>query len=260
MPGELQILTAALKLSIAGRSLEARVEVPAGPARPRQLLPLLQSLTNAVVEIAGDVVAERGQRISCRAGCGACCRQIVPISRAEAYRLTETIEQLPEPRRTVIQQRFAEAGQRLGDAGMLERLREPGSLDADALQPLAMEYFRLGIACPFLEDESCSIHAQRPLACREYLVTSPAENCRQPTAATIERVELPVKVSGALGRVERGGKPGLVPWVPLALAPQWVNSHPEPPPERSGPELMEQIVKDLSDRCGAPRPSNWKDT
>jgi Fe-S-cluster containining protein len=34
--------------------------------------------------------------------------------------------------------------------------------------------------CPFLEDESCSIHPDRPLVCREYLVTSPAELCAGP--------------------------------------------------------------------------------
>ncbi len=44
----------------------------------------------------------------------------------------------------------------------------------------ARRYFHLGIACPFLEDESCSIHADRPISCREYLVTSPAVNCADP--------------------------------------------------------------------------------
>lgn len=246
------IRTAELKMSIAGRSIEAKVEVPEGPARPRQLLPLLQSLTNAVVDIASDVVAEQGKQISCRAGCGACCRQLVPISQAEAYRLTELLGQFPEPRKNIIHERFAHAQQRLADAGMLDKLTEPSDLAEDTLHPLAMEYFRLGIACPFLEQESCSIHLDRPLACREYMVTSPAENCRQPTAATIERVEVPLKISGALARVERGSRQGLVPWVPLALVPQWVSQHPEPPPDRIGPDIMQAIVNEFGGRDTPP--------
>jgi hypothetical protein len=35
-----------------------------------------------------------------------------------------------------------------------------------------VRYFLQGVACPFLEAESCGIHPDRPLACREYLVTS----------------------------------------------------------------------------------------
>ena len=38
---------------------------------------------------------------------------------------------------------------------------------------LGREYFQLGIPCPFLEEESCSIYHDRPITCREYLVTSP---------------------------------------------------------------------------------------
>lgn len=240
--------SATLKMSIAGRSLEAQVQVPEGPARPRQLLPLLQSLTDAIVDISSDLVAQQGKKISCRAGCGACCRQLVPISQAEAYRLADLVEQLPEPRRMEVRRRFADVAQRLGAAGMLQKLCEPNNVPEDALQPIGMDYFRLGIPCPFLEDESCSIHPDRPLACREYLVTSPAEQCQQPSARAIDRVDLPMKVSGALLRLERGRSQGLVPWVPLAIAPQWAHDHPELPPKQTGPELINEVIHQMSGR------------
>jgi hypothetical protein len=79
-------------------------------------------------------------------------------------------------------------------------------------------------------------------------VTSPAEHCRQPSAATVDRVTLPVKVSGALLRVERGGGAELVPWVPLVMAPQWAASHPAGPPSHTGPELTRLIFEELSGR------------
>lgn len=233
--------SASLKMSIAGRPIEIQIDVPMGPTKPRQLMPLLQWLTNEVVDIACDQVAAEGKTISCRAGCGACCRQLVPISQAEAYRIAELVERLPEPRRGEIRRRFEEVHDRLAAAGLLERLTEPATMEEGTLHTTGMDYFRLGLACPFLEDESCSIHPDRPLSCREYLVTSPAEHCRQPTAQTVVKVTLPVKISSALLRLERGEREGVVPWVPLSLAPQWAEQHPEPPPRHSGPELMEEV-------------------
>jgi methyltransferase-like protein/Fe-S-cluster containining protein len=236
--------TAALKMSIAGRPIEAQIEVPEAPTRPRQLLPILQWFTDEVVEAARGRVEQEGKTISCRAGCGACCRQLVPISRAEAYQLAELVERLPETRRSEVRRRFQAAEERLAAAGLLEGLMEPTSLAVDT-RALGLDYFRLGIACPFLENESCSIHSDRPLACREYLVTSPAENCRQPTAETIEMVDLPARVSKALLAVEQGNAKRPT-WVPLSLAPRWAASHAEPPPGRSGPELLGDIFQRLS--------------
>jgi len=233
--------SASLKMSIAGRPIEMEVQVPEGPAKPRQLLPLLQWLTNEVVDVACGQVAGEGKAISCRAGCGACCRQLVPVAPAEAYRLADLVERLPEPRRGEVRRRFHEAERRLAAAGLLERLAEPKSLPEDSLHATGMEYFRLGIPCPFLEDESCSIHPDRPLSCREYLVTSPAEHCRRPTANTVEKVTLPIKISSSLLRLERGADEGLVPWAPLSLAPRWVENHPEPPPRHIGRELLDEV-------------------
>lgn len=243
-----QTRTASLKMSIAGRPIEAQLEVPEGSARPRQLLPILQWLTNEVVEAACAQVGQQGKAISCRAGCGACCRQLVPISRAEAYRIAELVEQLPEPRRGEVHFRFQAAADRLAAAGLLERLDGPVSVEDGDARAVGMEYFRLGIACPFLDDESCSIHSDRPLACREYLVTSPAENCRQPTAETIHKVSLPVLVSNALLRLERSEAKEPQLWVPLVLAPRWAESHPEPAPSQTGPDLLGALLQQLTGR------------
>ena len=42
------------------------------------------------------------------------------------------------------------------------------------------------------------------------------------------------------------GPPRRRPWVPLVLAPEWVREHPEPPPVRTGPQLVEQFVRHLA--------------
>jgi hypothetical protein len=74
---------------------------------------------------------------------------------------------------------------------LLEKIR---SLPDSQFDELGHLYFEPAIACPFLEDESCSIHPDRPLACREYLVSSPASACAHPSPESIERVDLPLLV------------------------------------------------------------------
>jgi methyltransferase-like protein/Fe-S-cluster containining protein/2-polyprenyl-3-methyl-5-hydroxy-6-metoxy-1,4-benzoquinol methylase len=238
-------VTALLKMSIAGRPIEARIEVPEGPTTPRQLLPILQRLADEAVEATHSQVAQEGKAISCRAGCGACCRQLVPLAPAETYHVAALVEQLPAPRRGEVRRRFHEAERRLAAAGLLERLASP-ALSSEAAVSLGLEYFGLGIACPFLEDESCSIHPDRPLACREYLVASPAENCRQPTAETIDRVTLPVQMSKVLLAQQRSDSNEPLSWVPLTLALRWADKHPEPAPGRTGPELVGELLQRLT--------------
>ena len=89
---------------------------------------------------------------------------------------------MPEPRRTEVRARFADAVAKIEAAGLLPEARAFDSLPDEQYLALHPRYFALQIACPFLEDESCSIYSQRPLVCREYLVTSPAEYCFEETS------------------------------------------------------------------------------
>ena len=51
-------------------------------------------------------------------------------------------------------------------------------------------YLGLELACPFLEDDACSIYAERPSACREYLVSSPKELCARPLTEPVQAVPI----------------------------------------------------------------------
>jgi hypothetical protein len=42
---------------------------------------------------------------------------------------------------------------------------------------VSRRYFEARIPCPFLEDERCSVYADRPLVCREHAVTTPPALC-----------------------------------------------------------------------------------
>lgn len=239
-----ETVTGRVRLSVSGEPLDVEVTVPAGPTPLGDLLPVFRGLTNAVVDRAVARVERDGRTVSCRAGCGACCRQLVPVSESEARALARLVDALPEPRQSVVRDRFAAAARRLAEGGVLDPLTRAYTAGGEPVRELGLAYFRLGVPCPFLEAESCSIHPDRPLACREYLVTSPAENCAAPSADTIAMVPLPGKPSAAVMAVDRAATAG--GWVPLVLALDWAAGHPPPASPPSAPVTVRDVFGRLA--------------
>jgi Fe-S-cluster containining protein len=235
-----------VELTTAELQFKFRATVPADPAPLRQMLPLVRALSNAVVDGTTRVLAEHGQPISCRAGCGACCRQLVAIGEIEAYHLHDLVRALPEPRRSEVLSRFAQARQRLQEAGLLQSLLCPEKWTKEESEQIKMMYFRLGISCPFLEEESCSIYSDRPIICREFLVTSPAENCLCPTPETVRGVKLPLQLVTVVARfMPELDPPQFVLPVALILALDWADDHVDVSPLRTGLEWLRAILDRL---------------
>lgn len=234
------------ELTAGGRTIEASVSLPAADVRLTDLLPVLMSFTNALVALAEDAAREAGKPVSCRAGCGACCRQLVPVSEPEALYLAELVEAMPPGRAAQVRERFRAALEALG-AGLLDPLRDTSRLKAlEDRRAIGLEYFRAGVACPFLEDESCSIHEHRPLSCREYLVSSPAVNCAHPTAETIAMRPVPVKLSEMLYCFGDGKGNDRTRWLPLVLALEWAAAHAgEEQPRWPATALFERFLRGL---------------
>src|SRR5690349_17511774 len=70
-------------LKVGTESLKVSGYVPEGECSADELVPVLLALGEAIVSAA---IRQRpaGREISCGPGCGACCRQLVPISLTEA--------------------------------------------------------------------------------------------------------------------------------------------------------------------------------
>jgi Fe-S-cluster containining protein len=158
----------------------------------------------------------------------------VPVSRTEAERLLSTVAALPAERRAVLEGRFAAAEAALAAADLKERKGRPD-------RELSTAYFALGIPCPFLEEESCSIHPDRPLVCREYLVTSPAELCAGPEQEGVTPVPVP-KVSLAARSLQDERED----WFPLALLMDWAKRRPRDGARRTGPEWIQRFLKGMA--------------
>lgn len=221
--------TATLRLTVGDLAIAHPLTVPNAPVPATGVLPALQGLVNAVVD-----AAEAGKAISCRKGCGACCRQLVPISRTEGEALLALVEAMPRERRKAVRARFADAEARIAAAGLAER---GGRSDRE----MSVAYFALGVPCPFLEEESCSIHPDRPLVCREYLVTSPAELCAGPAQEGVTPVPVPKLSLGARRLQDEADS-----WFPLAMLFAW-NRTPRPPTKRKpGPEWIQRFLRVLT--------------
>lgn len=239
-------LKATFALPVGGGFLNASALLPAGQMTLTQLLPVIQNLENAIVGKVGEEAALEGSPISCRAGCGACCRQLVPVSLFEAEALTAWMRTLPEERRAELEQRFHRALSALRDAGVIEGILDSGwTLEEERATQLAIDYFHAGVACPFLENESCSIHPVRPLSCREYLVTSPPELCQDPSRNSVSGVQLPLKLSRVLFSFGQKLEQDPRGWIPLVFLLAWGKSGAAPGEyvSGSGEEVLRMFLE-----------------
>jgi len=250
-PGS-DLISANLRMMVGPLRIETRLEVSPRPIKPQQALPTLMRLVNAVVEETEKQVERDGLKISCTKGCGACCRQLVPISDVEAHHLRALVDAMPPARRKAVEARFAEASRRLEEAGLKDYLMAPTGQTADEATAFGLRYYELDLACPFLEDESCSIHQDRPLVCREYLVTSPAANCSRLAEGEIDPVEVPKMSALARTLTDPSGQQS-TRFTALALALDWVAKNPERFPLKTGPEWVDAFLKSVS---SIPRPDS----
>jgi len=198
------------------------------------------ALVEAIAPELNGPLAARGQTVSCAKGCGACCRQAVPLSPADALLLDEVIAGMPQDRRAEIEAGFAHIEQALREADLFEA----------PLLDRAAEYFSLRLPCPFLSEEACGVHPHRPLVCREYLVSSPAEWCGNPFGCSVRMVDLPVSVgeavAGIVGSLLSGRED-----IPLARFPGWLAATPEVRGLTwDGGWLLDKLAKECLSRLG----------
>ncbi len=136
-----------------------------------------------------DASAKRGSAASCRAGCDACCKQLITLSPLEAHAIADYVDNSPElAERTeaALEKWRSDVAWRLDLNEAVEHFRiadgyvsgpEGGRLEAD--------YWTAGIACPFLDGGRCSIYEVRPFNCREHYVLSDPLLCQVSVDAPI---------------------------------------------------------------------------
>lgn len=234
------------RLPVGGAFLNANANLPVGRTTLTELLPVIQNLENAIVARVSEEAQQAATPISCGPACGACCRQMVPVSFFEAEALAQWFDTLPAERRAELEGRFHRALLALRDAGVIDKIiGESWTLDEDAATKMAIDYFHAGVPCPFLENESCSIHSIRPLSCREYLVTSDPALCQDPSVNHVAGVQLPLKMSRVLFAFGQRLSQDRRGWVPLVFLMAWRKGRQKPGEFVSGTaeEVLRQFLK-----------------
>ena len=238
--------SANIRLSIYGEPLSIRVDVSTGKTSVRKMLPIFRDICGSIIDATVKHVNDAGRTVTCAAGCGACCRQMVPISPVEARLLLDIVDGLPEMERSTIKERFKAAIERMEEAGLMSQLRQPIKPVGPEYKELGLRYFEQEVPCPFLENESCSIHPERPLVCREYLVVSDPDNCKRKNGKPIEAIKMPSEASKALTSID--GPTEFTNWVPLILALEWAEQNPETETPRPGTDIAARFFETLTAR------------
>lgn len=247
-------VTVEFTLAVGEGQIAATAVVPAGSTNLTQILPVLQALDDSLIANVASATAEAGHPISCKAGCGACCRQLVPISIFEAEALTAWIRSLPESDQQELAERFHQALLKLSAAGLIDRLvqmnKEDWRSESELNRRMGLDYLYQRVPCPFLVDESCSIHPIRPLICREYLVSSPPANCVDPGTLKVAPVHLPVKLFPTLNQIGAELEHDTRGWIPLVFLFAWMKADPHPGQfiSGTGPEVLYEFVRRIGEQ------------
>lgn len=225
--------------------VQTQVEIPTGLIPLTGIVPVLRDIGERAIALEQSRAEASGLVTSCRNGCAACCRMLVPVSPPEAFALQEAVRRLPEPRRKDVVARIQGTQRRLEDAGLWTRLSEIADTDRqlsdEDMEQVNRDYYSLRLPCPFLENEACSIYPDRPAACRELLVTSPAELCQDIIRNPVRTIPVPVRMGTILGMLWAELVGGPVRLIPLPLALSWAVRHGHQRARRwKGTELLEK--------------------
>ncbi len=135
---------------------------------------LLSSARTLLDDFAVHAFADPNVGLTCGPRCTACCHQAVPASPAEVRSIVAAVAGLEPDHRARIERRVRQSTARLAAAEIGPSDFVGGPKD---IHEASLRYFSLGLPCPLLDDQLCSVHPDRPLACREYLVASNPVHC-----------------------------------------------------------------------------------
>src|SRR5687768_15535311 len=218
-----------ISLKTPAGELSTSVEVPTNFIPITAIVPLTRRLGEEATALEEAQIQDAGEHVSCQKGCAACCRMLVPVSPPEAFALKTMVDALPDERRKILLGRLSQARARLQETGILARLTAVVESDHpmtdEDMEPINRDYYALRMACPFLEEEICSIYEDRPAACRELLVTTPADLCDDLVNNPVRPLPTPMRVGTVLALLWSELKGTALTLIPLPIALDWVEQH-----------------------------------
>jgi Fe-S-cluster containining protein len=248
-----------MSATLPNKTLTVSIESPAGLVEvslsvPDGFIPLsdlvspLQKLGDRVQLVEVQSTLKRGRTVSCKEGCAACCRMMIPVSPPEAIALWRLVKSFPAERRKVVLSRIDAIQNTLRARKIFEPLHDlthsSRQFRDEDIEPLNLAYYALRMPCPFLEDESCSIYTSRPSACRELLVTSPPEFCQDMVRNPVAVISIPLRISTLLSTIWAQLLGGPTRLIPMPFALDWAEKNQGDYKRRwEGKDLVERALR-----------------
>ncbi|MEG6615607.1 YkgJ family cysteine cluster protein [Peptococcaceae bacterium 1198_IL3148] len=145
-----------------------------GPYKVGELLylqsyPIIEDIINQKII---ETSAVQGRKVTCTKGCDSCCHEQVLAQGIEGLVAAAWINKQPRSLRKNILKKLDKWMKELKNAGINLHLCSPEEIYSEA-----NKYWESKIACPFLNNNICSIYPARPFACRTMLVASDPQEC-----------------------------------------------------------------------------------
>jgi Fe-S-cluster containining protein len=215
------------ELDVAGKREPFHINVVSKQATLADIVPLARRLSTKLAILFLERLRGNGQSIPCQKGCSACCSYLIPLSVPEVFRLREELLAMPQEKSSRVLKSCTVAAKKILD-------KSPEGLDVNKLtknnlaqtDQLSKWYAGLKLTCPFLSDGLCMSYEQRPLACREHIVTGSSFFCQPDHKGEPNVASMPVSVLEALGQLTAELENLDIEAVILPLAFAWAQDNP----------------------------------
>lgn len=213
-------------LDVTGKTVHFHIDVVDKQARLSDIVPLARRISTKLVLTVLDSLSENGQSVSCCKGCSACCGHLIPLSVPEVFRLREELLTMPaDYSRRILQSCIDTAEKLLDNKPPIFSSKDSPKSARSQIARISKWYSGLKLACPFLSDRLCTSYEQRPIACREHIVTGSAVLCQASHRGEPNVVPMPVSIIEVLGRLAAELEQSDIEAVMLPLAFAWAQDN-----------------------------------
>lgn len=188
-----------LEIDILGKAVYFRIGIADNQARLSDIVPLARTISTKQALTVLDSLSMNGQSVPCCKGCSACCNYLIPLSVPEVFCLREELLAMSADYSNRILQSCLDTAKRLLDNKPPIFSSKTSSKSARSrIGRIGKWYAGLKLACPFLSDRLCILYEQRPIACREHIVTGSSVSCKIGQRGEPNVVPIPVSILEAV--------------------------------------------------------------
>lgn len=216
-----------LEFNVLDEPVDLHIAVADRQATLADIVPLARKLATKLALVVLDKLKNEGKIVPCRKGCSACCSYLTPLSVPEVFCLRQEVLAMPADQGRTVLKSCLETAKKI-----LENW--PGKFETNELtkingqsrhSDISRWYAGLELLCPLSSDGLCTAYQQRPIACREHLVTGSVLSCNAKKTDELQVVQTPVSILEALAQLTAELEQSTVEAVMLPLALPWAQEN-----------------------------------